>query len=153
MQSMGDFIWVCSELPTANINNCTGTVFFCVVTYVALHWDHFMWWQTSWCCPLSLFAVSCPDVIVDCITVNMRFLLHCILYGFGIGFLWLMYTHYIYQHVHYMLNLLVKLRMLHFACFIHIIFSVRIITVYVTLWCAMYAVVCIILVILSPKAL
>jgi hypothetical protein len=63
----------------------------------------------------------------------MRFLLHCILYGFGIGFLWLMYTHYIYQHVHYMLNLLVKLRMLHFACFIHIIFSVRIITVYVTL--------------------
>jgi len=55
---------VYSELPTANTNSCTGTL--CnVVTHVTPRWGHFIWWQTSWCCPLFLFAVSCPDVIVD----------------------------------------------------------------------------------------
>lgn len=128
---------MCSELATANTDNCTGTLFN-VLTHVTPHWDHVIWWQPSWCCPLFLFAVSYPDVIVDCIAVNMRHLLNHILYGFLIGFLWLMYTHYIYQRVHYMLKFCwQKWECYILHAFIHIIFRVRIITMYITLPCAM----------------
>lgn len=140
---------MCSELPTANTSNCSGAL-FSVVTHVTLHQDHFIWWQASWCFPLFLFAVSCPDVTVDCTTVNMRFLFSHIVYGFGIGFLWLMYTHYIYQHVHCMLRFCWwrwECYILH--AFIHIIFRVRFITMYVILPYAM----CVILVMPLAKAL
>ena len=106
-----------SELQTANTNNCTGTL-FSVMTHVTLHRDHFIWWQTSWCCPLFLLAVSCPDVIVDCITVNMRFLLNHILYGFWNWFpLARVYSLHLPTCSLHVKVLLVKVRMLHFACF------------------------------------
>ena len=121
-----------------------GWIHICVVNYklstqTIVQGHYLVWWL------LSLFtttissdgrhgAVHCSFFCCElswCITVNMRCLLNWILYGFGIGFLWLMYTHYIYQYVHYMLKFCWwkwECYILH--AFIHIIFRVRIIAMY-----------------------